>query len=173
MSSKDECKLVIGSEKEGQWYEETGKCLQNMHDKLRGRLLTTMEVAFPSGKQLEALKARIKDIQGEIWDTLYDRRHQQFGNWFSVLKSDEATDTKPSEEQFHAGVIKFQKDLDQVIVEELDWFKKIVIKLIVLAAERQQKQEALKSEVERLIGDASWKLRKWLGGVKNIFLDVR
>lgn len=174
MASKvEEEKLVVNSQKEGQWLEETSKCLDDMHDKLRGKLLTTIEVTLPAGKQLEAFKSRVKDVQGEVWDILQARKYQQFANWFSVLKPDESTDTKLSEEEFGARVAKFQKDLDQVVTEELDWFKKIVVSLIVLAIEDREKKEALKWEVERLIGDASHKLRRWLGGIKNIFLEVK
>jgi len=175
MSSKaKEGKLAISSEKEGRWLEIASKCFNDIHDRLRGKLLTTMEVALPTGNQLEALKARMKDVQGEIWDALHDRKYQQFSNWFYVLHPDESTDTKLSEEQFKVGVAKFQKDLDQMIVEELDWFKKIVVSLIVLAIEDREKKEALKWEIDRLIGNSSYKLRRYLGrGIEESLLEVK
>lgn len=175
MSSKvKESKLVISSQKEDQWLERASGCFKDMHDRLRGKLLTTIEVALPTGTRLEALKARVRDIQGETWDILDDRKYRQFANWFAVLGPDESQDTKPSEEQFKAGVKKFQNDLAQMVIEELDWFRKIVVNLVVLAIEDRDKKEALKSEVERLIGDSSYKLRKWLvRGIEDVLLEVK
>lgn len=174
MSGKvKESNLVISSEKEGRWLERANECLTEEYNRLSGKLLTTLEVALPTGRQLEALKARVKDIQGETWDILHDRKYQQFANWFSVLGPDESTDTKPSEEQFKAEVKKFQDDLVQMVIEELDWFKKITVNLVILAIEDREKKEALKSEAERLIGDASYKLRRRLKrGIKDVLLEV-
>lgn len=168
-------KLVVSSEKEGQWLERASNCFNDMHDRLRGQLLTTLEVALPTGSRLEALKARVRATQGEIWDILDSRKYQQFTNWFSVLGPDESTDTKPSEEEYNVEVARFQKDLEQLVIEELDWFKKIVINLVVLATEDQEKKEAQKWEVDRLIDNASYKLRRWLKiGIENVFsVEIR
>lgn len=170
-----EAKLVVSSEREGQWLERADKCFNDMHDRLRGWLLTTLEVALPTGNRLEALKARVRATQGETWDILDDRKYQQFANWFSVLNPGESTDTKPSEEEYNAEVARFQKDLEQMVIEELDWFKKIVVNLVVLTMEDRERKEALKSEAERLIGDASYKLRRWLKiGIEDVFsVEIR
>lgn len=172
MSSEvKESKLVISSQKEERWLQRANKCFDDMYNRLNGKLLTTLEVAFPSGKQLEALKARVRDIQGETWDVMQDLKYRYFSDWFSV--SDEAQDTKPSEEQFEAGVRKFQIDLMRMIIRELDWFRKIIVNLVVLAIEEQRRQETLKSEIERLIADASDKLRSWLRtGIKDCLLKI-
>lgn len=169
MSSK-EGRLRISSEKEEQWLMRMAECSNEMLCRLRGKLLTTLEAALPSGRRLEALKERVKDIQKEVFDRMSQDNYSLFEHWFMV--SDEIPDEKPSEEKYNAKVTKYNNFFLEMTAKKFDRFKDTITNLVVIAIEEHERQEALKAEIRRLVDNSSLKLRSWLGrGVNEILLE--
>ena len=165
---EERSKLVISSKKRKEWDKEVGECFTEVYKRLNGRLLTTAEVALPSGSQVEALKARIKDVQGQTWDTLYQARSRIFARCFSV--SDEAQDTKPSEKEYRMQVERFWDDMERMVLANFDHLKRIVVNLTVLTLVESERQQAFKIEIERLFDNSYANLWKWLENqLKRIF----
>lgn len=169
MSSK-KTRLLIGSKKEGFWLMRMAECSEEMLCRLRGKLLTTLEVALPSGRRLEALKERMRDIQGELFDGMSQDNYSMFEHWFTV--SDEVPNEKPSEEEYNSRVREYWNLLAEGIAKKFDRFSDTITNLVVIAIEEHERQEALKSEVRRIINLASLKLRSWLGrGMNEVLLE--
>ena len=164
-------RLIISSKKEDLWLRRMTECKNEMYDRLSGKILTTLEVALPSGRQLEALKERAKDIQGEFSDSMNQDGYSMFEHWFTV-SSDDAPDEKPSEEQYDARVTEYWRGYEEMVKGKFVRFGDTIMNLVVIAIEEQERQEALKSEIKRIVNHASLKLRSWLGrGLNEVLLE--
>lgn len=171
MSSKNK-RLVIGSKKEHLWLKRMADCSDEMYKRLSGKILTTLEAALPSSRQLEALKERAKDIQGEFSDSMDQDSYSMFEHWFKI--SDEKSDEKPSEEQYNARVSEYWSGFEDLVTKKFVRLKDTLANLVVIAIEGQERREALKTEIKRIVDVASLKLRSWLGrGLNEVLLEVK
>ena len=158
-------RLVISPERERLWLKRMTDCSNEMYNRLKGQLLTTLEVALPGGRQLEALKERVKDVQGEVWDSLNQTGHSMFCHWFSV--SDEEQDL--SKEEYQARAVQFGQLLGKNIAGKFERFKETIENLVIIAMAEHERQEALKFEVGRIVSLSSMELRGW---INHAFEDV-
>jgi len=173
MSSKvEKSRLVISSKKEEEWLRRMRESTKDMFDRLIGQLLTTMEIPLPDGSQLEALRSRIKDVRGEVWDRIDQAEYRIYSDYFSV--SDESQDTKPSEKEYAETVKEFSRQMQEMLDANFGRFREVVANLVVLVVEDTQRQQALKIEIERLMKNASFTLNRWLcRGIEEVFLEVK
>ncbi len=167
MSSKEvEERLVISQEKHKKWENRFVGCFDEMHNRIRGQLLTTMEIAFPEGMKLEALKSRIRDIQNRVWNKVYKAHSRIFKKHFSVVDGDQSVG--PIEKKKKIEI--FFSELDRTIQANIRDFKKLINNLIVLAEENLPKQEVLKETAEGISDEVYWAIRDWLeGAVQEVF----
>lgn len=158
-------KLIISKEKEKGWLEREAECSRTMYKKLQGQLLTTVEIALPPGNQLEALKSRIKSVQGEMWSIIEQTGYTIFEDYFSI--SDEPQSEKPEGKEYTAKVKanlvnEFWHELCKLIKGNFDNLSRIVVNLATLAMEDIERQQVLKTEIQRLIDHSAYKLQGWL-----------
>lgn len=160
--------LVISKEKEEKWLRRESECNRSMYNKLQGQLLTTVEIALSPGNQLEALKSRIRDIQGEMQDMIDQTGYTIFEKHFTI--SDEPRSEKPGEEEYSVKVNEFWHELCGLIKGNFDSFNKRIVNLTVLAMEGVTRQQVMETEIQKLIYHASYKLQGWLrDGITEAF----
>jgi len=180
MSGKDgvDKKLVISAEKHKKWENRFVECFDEMRNRIRGQLLTTMEVAFPEGTKLEALKSRIRDIQKRIWCNIFDAHNRVFKRYFSVIVGGEALEkptgeeTKPTWEEYKKKVETFFRELDGTIYGNMNHFDKLIDNLIVLAEERLPKQGALREAAKGITNEIYGAIRAWLEGTIHEVFEI-
>jgi len=171
MSSK-ESRLKINSKKEHLWLKRMAECSDEMYNRLTGKILTTLEATLPGSRQLEALKERARDIQGEFSDSMNQDSYSMFAHWFTV--SDETPDEKPTEEYYNTRVSEYWGGFENMVIKKFDRLSDTLTNLVVIAIEGQERQEALKSEIRRIVDISSLKLRSWLGrGLNEVLLERR
>jgi len=181
MSGKEsvEERLIISAEKHKKWENRFVECFNEMRNKIRAQLLTTMEVAFPEGNKLEALKSRIRDIQGRTWRKIFDAHNRVFKRHFSVIVEGEALEkptgeeTKPTWEEYKKKVETFFKELDGTIYGNMNHFDKLIDNLIVLAEERLPKQEVLKETANGITNEIYGWIRAWLEGTIYEVFEIK
>lgn len=172
MSTEETTKLVISIKRKDKWLEEKANCLNEIYNQLSGKLLTTLEIALPTGRQLEALKERTKDIQGEFSNVMDQGSYSIFVHQF--VASDEIQDKKPSEKDYRAKVEYYWSLLEDHITGKFNGFRSRILNLVTIAVEEHERQEALREEVRKIIDDSSLKLRSWLGkGIHGTLLGIK
>ena len=180
MSGKDgvDERLVISAEKHKKWENRFVECFDEMRNQMRGQLLTTMEVAFPEGTKLEALKSRIRDIQRRVWSKVFDAHNRVFKRYFSVIVEGEALEkptgeeTKPTWEEYKKKVETFFRELDGTIYGNMNHFDKLIDNLIVLAEGYLNKQEALKEATKGITNEIYGAIRAWLEGTIHEVFEI-
>ena len=183
MSSKEiEKRLVISAEKHKAWENRFVECFDEMHNRIRGQLLTTMEIAFLEGTKLEALKSRIRDIQNRVWNKVFDAHNRIFKEHFAVIVEGEAleksageeeTETKPTWDEYKKKVETFFSELDRVINVNIGYFSKLINNLVVLAEKDLQRQEVLKKTAEGISDEVYWAIRAWLEGTIHEVFEIK
>jgi len=181
MSGKEGVKerLVISAEKHKKWENRFVECFDEMHNRIRGQLLTTMEVAFSEEIKLKALKSRIRDIQNSVWNKIYDAHSRVFKKHFSVIVEGEALEkptgeeTKPTWEEYKKKVETFFRELDGTIYGNMNHFDKLIDNLIVLAEERLPKQGALKEAAKGITNEIYGAIRAWLEGTIHEVFETK
>jgi len=172
MSSKEnDERLVIGQEKYKAWETRFVECFDEMYKRIKAQLLTTMEIAFPEGTRLEALKSRIKDIQHRIWNKVYGAHYRLFKEHFSVTE-EKVCETKPDYALYKKKIEEFNAMLDRTINLNIGHLNKLVDNLIVLAEENTQKQEALKEATRGITDEVYWAIREWLEGTVHEVFEI-
>lgn len=168
MSEKGKVKISYGKEKE--WNKRVHECFEELYKSTQGRLLTIMEVALPDGSQLEALKSRLKDIQGRVWDDLTQEERQVRGCYFEKISDSDSTSEEGKESFYEKRVEEFGIQLTTVINDYLNHFQRVVINLTILVVENAGKQEALKEEVKRIITETVNSMIRWMYiGIEGVF----
>ena len=166
MSGKE--KVRISNKKDEEWNKRIAECFNELFKSTQGKLLTTMEVALPNGSQLEALKSRIKDVQGIEWDEIIQLERDVRYCYFEI--SDSTPETKPTFESYKEKVEAFGIQLDSRIENHLHYFERVVKNLSALAIEDAKKLEALKEEIGRIVSGASHNIRRWMyRGIEEVF----
>jgi len=174
MSGKEvkDKRLVISAEKHKKWENRFVECFNEMRNRIRGQLLTTMEVAFPEGNKLEALKSRIKDIQNRMWCKVFDAHNRLFKEHF-IDTEEEVCETKPDYAFYKKKVETFFRELDGMIYGNTNHFDKLIDNLIVLAEERLPKQGALKEAVKGITNEIYGAIRAWLEGTIHEVFEIK
>jgi len=167
MSGKERVK--ISYKKEEEWENRASECFNELFNSVSGKLLTTMEVALPHGTQLEALKSRIKDVQGKEWDEMIQVERDVRNCCFEV--DDSTPETKPTFEKYKERVEEFYALLEQRIRNNLHYFQKVVMNLTRLVIEDTAKQNALEEEISRIVSaEAVNRINRWLSlAVEEVF----
>jgi len=181
MSGKEsvEERLVISAEKHKKWENRFVECFDEMRNRIRGQLLTTMEIAFSEEIKLKALKSRIRDIQKSAWNNIYDAHNRVFKRHFSVIVKGEALEkpvgekTKPTWEEYKEKVETFFRELDGTIYENMNHFDKLIENLIVLAEERLPKQGALREATKGITNEIYGWIRAWLEGTIHEVFEIK
>ncbi len=173
MSGKDgiDERLVISQEKHKVWENRFVEWLAEMHTRIRGQLLTTMEVVFPEGTRLEAIKSRIKDVQNRVWRDIAKAHNRIFKEHFSVTE-EKVCETKPDYAFYKKKVEEFNRHLDRVINLNIGQLDRLIENLIVLAEDNKQKQVALKKATKEVTNEIYWAIREWLEGTVHEVFEI-
>ncbi len=163
MSGKE--KVVISNKRDEQWNKRISECFEELYKSTQGRLLTTMEVALPNGSQLEALKSRIKDVQGTEWDEIIQAERDVRYCYFEI------NDSIPNvAESYKERVEEFGIQLAHRIDNHLNCFERVIKNLASLAVEDAKKREALKQEIGRILSETNHIISRWIyRGIEGVF----
>jgi len=80
---KELVKMEITEELANRIIGELNGLLKTYRSELEARLLTTAEAAKEDGTRLDAFKHRIKDIVGDAWDDIHNRKIDILDEYFS------------------------------------------------------------------------------------------
>ena len=128
--------------------------LRPSYNQLQGRLLTTLDSAMESDRQVEGLKERVKDIQGLMWDEIYQRKEECLGDNFisGVGKVDDLSTIKKT-------VTTFIYEMDDMIIDEFSGFDFRVKNLLGMVFV-DSKLKCVTEEIDRIVTESSNKLRR-------------
>lgn len=173
MSSKEvEERLVISQEKHKAWEIRFVECFDEMHNRIRGQLLTTMEVVFPEGTQLEAIKSRIRDIQNRVWNKIFDAHNRIFKRNFSVIEEKEC-EPNPDYVFYKKKVGKFFSELDRAINVNIGCLNDTIENLVSLAEKDLRREKSLKEVTKGITDEVYWNIRAWLEGTVNEVFEIK
>jgi len=135
------------------------------YNQLQGRLLTTLDSAMESDRQVEGLKARVKDIQGLMWDEIYCRKEEYLGDSFvsGVGEVDDLSMVKRT-------MVDFVCRINDMILDEFNGFRFRVKNLIGMVF-TGGKFKCVFEEIDRIISKSSGNLQRYIARGLNIKLE--
>jgi len=134
------------------------------HDRfsqLQGRLLTTLDAAIENDRQLESLKARVRDIQGLMWDDIFRDKEQCLSRDFVSGVEDADDDTV-----VHKGIEQLIYQVNSSILDRFDVFISRLENLVGMVLTDERK-DCLIAEIVRIVRRERYLL------MRNFALDLR
>jgi len=138
--------------------------LSDKYNVLRARLLTTMDSAIESDRQVEGMKARIKDVQAQLWDEIYRQKESILGSIFSYDAEKDAEG-----KAFTKSIERLIEHINSMIMDEFDGFL-FRLKNLMGMIFSNSKLKCVVEEVDRIVCSSRFKLISGIAkGLRNKF----
>lgn len=144
----------------------TGKLLKDQYGMLQGRLLTTMDFAVENDRQVEGMKARIKDIQGQLWEEIRQQRERILA---AIFLYDARKNVEGSSSEIEAAIPSFIQETNRMIMSKFDEFV-LRLKNLMGISFSNSKLKCLMGEIDEIVRNSRGRLLNGIAGaLRNKF----
>lgn len=161
-------KVKLSHKQEKDIRATVGTILRDKYGELQGRLLTTMDSTVESDRQVEGIKSRVKDIQGQLWDEIHRQEESILSSIF-FLDATKPTDESASE--VGKAVEEFIQKVNLMIMDEFVGFA-FRLKNLMGMIFSNSKLKCVVEEVDRIVCSCRFKLIDWFARALRDKFDI-